>query len=70
MREKETPEQEAIRLAKQTDKLATKGQRLFMNYEDKQLQNNVIQVLVKDYNYRLEAETVVTKPPFEDDSFK
>ena len=66
---KETPQQEAKRLAKETDAFAETGRRLFMNYEDKEQQNRVIQVLVNDYNYRLEAETIVTKPPFEDDSF-
>ncbi|MFS1520356.1 hypothetical protein ACIPCA_03365 [Flavobacterium covae] len=67
---KETPEQEAKRLAKQTDEQATSGQRLFMNYEDKEQQSRVIQVLVNDYNYRLEAGTVVTKPPYKDESYE
>ena len=65
----ETPQQEATRLAKETDGFAEIGKRLFMNYEDKELQNRVVKILIENYSYRLEAENIVTKPPFENDSF-
>lgn len=66
----ETPQEEAKRLAKETDAFAEAGKRLFMNYEDKELQNRVIQVLVKEYNYRLEATHIITKLPLNKDENK